>query len=177
MVYHKILVIGNACSGKTNLSRFISNKLDIPVTYVDSLQFDKNLHVRPYKETTKILNQIMSANNRWIIDGFGPLDNLIERFNQADQIIFIDLPIIFNYLWAVQRQFKNIIFKSRPELPEGSSERSFQHTVKLFKTIYQIHTKMRPELLRILGRDQYKNKVLIVDRYKHYKSLFDTSKV
>ena len=174
MVYHKILVIGNACSGKTNLSQFISNNLDIPVTHVDSLQFDKNLNIKPYKETTEILNQIM-LNNRWIIDGFGPLDNLIERFNQADQIIFIDLPIIFNYFWATLRQLKNIISKTRFELPEGSSERSFQHTLKLYKSIYQIHNKMRPELLRIIHMNQYKDKVLLIRTFKHYKSLFDAS--
>ena len=176
MVYHKILVIGNACSGKTTLSRFLSRQLQIAVTYVDSIQFDQNLNVKPYKETTEILNQLMHKNNQWIIDGFGPLDNLIERFNQADYIIMIDLPVWRNYFWAIKRQLANLIKITRPELPSGSSERSLQHTVKLFKSIYQIHTKMRPELLRILNRDQYKNKTLLMSTYDQYKSQFDMSK-
>ncbi len=176
MVYHKILVIGNACSGKTTLSRLLSRQSQIDVTYVDSIQFDKDLNVKPYKETTEILNRIMAQNHQWIIDGFGPLDNLIERFNQADHIVMIDLPVWRNYYWAIKRQFTNLIKIARSELPTGSNERSFHHTVKLFKSIHQIHNKMRPELLRILNRDQYKNKTLIISTYKHYKSQFDTSK-
>ena len=176
MVYHKILVIGNACSGKTTLSRFLSDQSQIPVTYVDSIQFDQILNVKPYKETTEILNQIMHKNNQWIIDGFGPLDNLIERLNQADRIIMIDLPVWRNYFWAIKRQLANLTQRARPELPTGSNERSIHHTVKLFKSIHQIHIKMRPELLRILSRDQYKNKTVLIGTYKQYKSQFDTSK-
>lgn len=176
MVYHKILVIGNACSGKTTLSRFLSNKLQISVTHIDSIQFDQNLNIRPYKETIAILDQIIASKNQWIIDGFGPLDNLIQRFDQADRIILIDLPIWLNYVWAIKRQFRNIFFKARSELPAGADERSPSHTLKLFKTIHQIHTKMRPELLRILYREPYKNKTMILSSYKLYKSHFNTSK-
>ena len=172
---HKILIIGNACSGKTNLSQFIAKKLDIPITHVDSIQFDQNLNMKPYKETTDHINHIMMNNKRWLIDGYGPLDNLIHRFDQADWIILIDLPLWVNYYWAFKRQIKNIFLKSRPELPKGSSERGLQHTLKLFKTIHQIHHKMRPELLRILNREHYKNKTSIISSKKQYKSQFNTS--
>lgn len=157
----KIAVIGNSCGGKTRLSQKLSQKYHLPLVYVDQIQFMTGLKFRPFKESIALL-RTEQAKPKWIIDGFGPLDILEERLKLADQIIMIDLSIYTHYLWAFKRVLKLLIIGQRPELPAGSPERDFKHIIKLFKTIHQVHTKMRPEMLRILSRDNFKQKTIII---------------
>jgi adenylate kinase family enzyme len=147
----RIAIIGNVASGKTRLAHQISKEKNIEITHVDS-------SMRPYKETIEILNQIQEKPS-WIIDGYGPLDILEKRFEMCDQIIFLDPPVWKNYWRLIFRQFKNI-FSPRAELPAGHSELTWDHTLKLFKTASQQHHKMRPELLRILSREENKKKLV-----------------
>ncbi len=156
----RIAIIGNVASGKTRLARKLSKEKNIEITFVDSIQFLPDLSMRPYKETIEILNQVQK-NSSWIIDGYGPLDILEKRFEICDQIIFLDPPIYKNYWRLFFRQVKNIFFP-RQELPSGSNELTWAHTKKLFKTIAQQHKKMRPELVRILNREQNKKKLLLI---------------
>lgn len=163
IAYKKILIIGNSCGGKTYLSRNLAKKLGLPVFHVDSIQFDSQLQIKDHRSTNEIL-KIITKNETWIIDGFGPLDQLFERMNQADLIIFIDRPLWLHYFWAIIRSLQNIFYKKRSELPPDSSERSFNHNLKLIRNIYQVHTKMRPEMKRILKNETYSKKTLILKK-------------
>ncbi len=156
----RIAVIGNSCGGKTWLSRRLAEANGLPLTHSDSLQFDQQLQIRPHQETIRIL-KVIQAHPSWIIDGFGPLDILLERLSLADEIILIDMPLWRHYWWCIKRQTLNV-WKPRSELPKGASEISWHHTKKLFKTIWQQHHKMRPELLRILQREAFRSKVRII---------------
>lgn len=158
---NKIAIIGNACAGKTRLSHKLRQHYNLPLTHVDQIQFTEGLKFRDYKESIHMLNAIQDS-PQWIIDGFGPLDILEKRLALADRIIMIDLPLWIHYFWAIKRVVKNIFVGQRPELPANSSERSLQHIYKLFKTIYQVHTKMRPELLRILSRESLNKKTIYI---------------
>ncbi len=166
----KVAVIGNGGGGKTTLSRQLSDLLNIPVTHVDSIQFLPGMKVRPYSETIEILEKIQ-LQSHWLIDGFGPLDLIERRFGQADKVVFVDFPIWRHYWWCTKRQIKSL-WTTRSELPEGCNEASLSHTMKLFKTLWKVHTQMRPELLRILGRDNLKAKVFYVRTLKDWDQLF-----
>ncbi len=166
----KIAIIGNSCGGKTRLSQSLAKKLQLPLIHVDQIQFMTGLKFRPFAESIQLL-KLEQAKSEWIIDGFGPLDILEERLKLADQIIMIDLPIATHYFWATKRVLKNIFMNQRSELPPNSSERNWSHTVKLFKTIHQVHTKMRPEMLRILSRDAYKQKTLLIQNTQDLNQL------
>ncbi|MDZ4677954.1 MAG: flagellar protein FlaR [Oligoflexia bacterium] len=163
----KILIIGNAAGGKTVLSKSLSKIYDLPHTPVDSIQFLPGMIIRDLNETRKILNEITSQ-EKWLIDGFGPLDLLQKNILLADKIIFVDLPIWRNYLWALKRQFKSL-WSKRIELPEGCNEATLSHTVKLFKTLWRIHSKMRPELLKIMSRDNIKHKTIHIRSMGQWK--------
>ncbi len=156
----RIAIIGNVASGKTTLARQISMDQKIEITHVDSIQFLPGLVLRPYMETIEILNEIQLRPS-WIIDGYGPLDILEKRFSICDQIIFLDPPVWKNYLRLITRLIKNI-FWPRQELPQNSNELNLKHMLKLFKTIKQQNEKMRPELVRILNREQNKKKLFII---------------
>lgn len=166
----KISIIGNSCGGKTRLSQSLAKKFQLPLIHVDQIQFMSGLKFRPFTESIQLL-KLEQAKPKWIIDGFGPLDILEERLKLADQIIMIDLPIATHYFWAFKRVLKNIFMNQRSELPPNSSEKNWNHIVKLFKTIHQVHTKMRPEMLRILSRDAYKQKTQLIQNIKDLNRL------
>ena len=156
----RIAIIGNAASGKTRLARRLGEKYHLPVTHIDSVQFIPPMNIRPLEETRKILNDI-TAQESWIIDGFGPLDLLEKRFARADKIIFIDLPLKTNIIWFLKRQIRNL-WSPRAELPPGCDERSLRHTLKVLSSMRKMHEQMRPELIRILNREGLKNKLQYV---------------
>lgn len=161
MTLSKIAIIGNSCGGKTHLSKKLAHIYNLPLVHVDQIQFLSGLKFRPFKESIEILKAEQAKPN-WIIDGFGPLDILEDRLKLADQIIMIDLPLSTHYFWAFKRVIKLLFTGQRPELPKDSTERDLKHILKLFKTIHQIHTKMRPEMLRILSRENFKHKTVII---------------
>lgn len=156
----KIAVIGNSGGGKTVLTQKLSKKFNLPATHVDSIQFLRGMQIRPHNESIEILRKIQNQ-DQWIIDGYGPLDILQERLALADRIIFIDMPLWRHYWWCTKRQIKNI-WSPRKELPEDCDELTWQHTKKLYQSLWQVHTKMRPEMLRILSQKKLVNKVKII---------------
>lgn len=167
----KIAVIGNACGGKTVLSRRLAELYGLPLIHVDGLQYAENLRLKPFKETIPLLQHEQNK-AAWVIDGFGPLDILEDRLRQADAVVMIDLPVWRHYLWAVKRVIRNIFSGQRSELPPRSSERNIQHIAKLFKTIRQVHAKMRPEMLRILNRDVLKQKTILIHDLDQWSSIY-----
>ncbi len=166
----KIVIIGNAAGGKSKLSRKLGKLHQLPVTHVDSLQFLPGLALRPHQDTLKLLNEVLLQEN-WILDGYGPLDNLENRFQLADRIIFIDLPLWQHYWWLTKRQILNL-WSRRSELPENCNELTWSHSKKMILTIWKTHRLMRPELLRILSRDSLKNKVIVIHNLREWNSLY-----
>jgi adenylate kinase family enzyme len=165
----KIAVIGNAGAGKTVLARQLAKRYHLPITHVDSIQFIAGMKIRPHKESIALLTEVQNQES-WIIDGYGPLDIIEKRFQLADRIVLIDFPLWRHYWWATKRQIQNL-WSPRKELPEGCSELSWEHTKKLYKTIGNVHRLMRPELLRILNRDQNKGKVVWIRNLSQLKRI------
>lgn len=166
----KIAVIGNAGGGKTTLSRRLAQLYHLPLTHVDAIQFVADLKIRPYKESIAILSEIQNQ-SAWIIDGYGPLDIIQQRFQLADKIVFIDFPLWRHYWWCTKRQVLSL-WKPRAELPAGSREATWAHTVKIYKTLWRVHKQMRPELIRILARDSIRDKVLTIRTRGEWGHLF-----
>lgn len=165
----RIVVVGNIAGGKTALSRRLAEIHGLPLTHVDSLQFLPGMKIRPLNETRQTLREI-SEGGAWLIDGYGPLDLIEKRFQAADHVVFVDLPIWRHYWWCTKRQLQNF-WSRREELPEGCDERTWEHTKKLYKTLWQMHTKMRPELLRIFARENLRGKMIFVRSLRDWHRL------
>lgn len=169
---NKIIVIGNAAGGKTVLSRKLSQIHHLPITHVDSIQFLPGLAFRPHNESLKIIDEIL-LQEKWLIDGFGPLDSLEKRFELADRIVFIDLPIWRHYWWFLKRQISSFWTGPRAELPANCDELTWAQTLKIIDHIGKVHKQMRPELIRILSRSQFANKVIKVENLKSWFHLYN----
>lgn len=170
MKLKKISIISNACSGKTRLSRELAKRYNLPLVHVDSIQFLAGMKIRDPEETRKIL-QNTANQEEWIIDGFGPLKIIESRFQKSDLVIFIRFPLWRNYWWCIQRQIK-ALFIRRAELAEGCFEFTISHTLKLFKTIWNVHFGMWPQLDRIFLQDMYKNKIVYVQNLTDLRKLY-----
>ncbi len=172
MSFKKISVIGNACSGKTRLSRALAERYKLPLTHVDSIQFLAGMKIREPAETRKILEDV-SNREVWIIDGFGPLRIIEDRFQKSDVVVFIRFPLWRNYWWCIKRQIKGLFFR-REELPEGCFESTFGQTMKLGKTIWNVHHGMWPQLDRIFLQNIYKNKIIYIRNLSELKKIYNS---
>lgn len=165
----KISVIGNACSGKTTLSRRLAEIYSLPLTHVDSVQFLPGMQLRDRNETRKILADIAKG-PEWIIDGLGPLKIIESRFQLSDQVVFLRLPLWKTYWWLCKRQFQ-ALFHKREELPDGCFEATPRQTLKLFSTIWNVHNGLWPQLDRIFQGEVYRDKILYVRDQAHLKRI------
>lgn len=168
----RIAVIGNACSGKTRLSRALAEIHGLPLTHVDSVQFLSGMQLQDPALTRKILTDI-SDNEKWIIDGFGPLKIIEDRFQKADAVVFIRFPLWRNYWWCTKRQLRGIFFR-RPELPEDCFESTVPQTLKLIKTIWNVHFGMWPQLDRIFKQEIYSKKIVYIRTLADFSKIFDS---
>jgi adenylate kinase family enzyme len=172
-IIQKISVIGNAGSGKTTLSKVLSKIYQLPLTHVDAIQFISDaklgMKVRAHAESIAILNEVQKQ-PAWIIDGYGPLDILESRLSVADKIVMIDFALWRHYFWCSKRQLKSR-WSRRPELPADFNEATWSQTLKLFHTLWKVHKGMRPELLRILSREDLASKTIYIRTLQDWKRL------
>ena len=166
----RIVVVGNAGAGKTTLSRSLAEIHKLPVYHVDSIQFLSGMRIRPHAESIQQLNDIQSR-PQWIIEGYGPLDIIETRFQVADRVVFIDLPLWRHFWWSTKRQI-TLAWSRRKELPEGCDEFSFAQTKKLYRTIWKMHQQMRPQLLKIFARPALRDKMIHIRSYAEWKMAF-----
>lgn len=97
------------------------------------------------------------AQERWIIDGWGSWEIMGERFEEADTIIFVDLPLCQHYWWASKRQVQ-CLFRPRIDGPEGCP--MLLMTWQLFRMIWQVHHTARLPLLHVLASVETRKKVV-----------------
>jgi adenylate kinase family enzyme len=143
----RVAVIGNAGGGKSSLCRKLSKALDIDLFPIDQVQWKPGWVPATYEEIKQHHDEIL-AYDRWIIDGWGPLEVIIERFEAADTIIFVDHPLYIHYWWAIKRQVK-CIFQPRTDGPAGCP--MIPMTWPLLKMIWTIHHHARPHLLDLVN--------------------------
>lgn len=92
----RIAVIGNARGGKSTLCRELSRTLSIPVYAIDQIQWRPGWTPAPSEEIKREHDRIL-AQEYWIIDGWGGFDLIEARFEAADTIILVDLPLAIHY--------------------------------------------------------------------------------
>jgi adenylate kinase family enzyme len=139
----RIAVIGNAGGGKSTLCRQLSAALQLPYFPVDKIQWKPGWKSVSASEFT-IAHDKLLEHGAWIIDGFGPWAEVEKRFDAADTIIFVDLPLWVHYWWATKRQLASI-FWGRPDGPDGCP--MFPVTIRLYRMMWQIHRQARPRLV------------------------------
>lgn len=119
----KISIIGYSGSGKSTLAKKLSNFYNVPVLFLDKVQFLPNWVDRDNEEAKQIIKNFLDENkDGWIIDGNYTKRYLEERLNQADKIIFLNFNrfICFYRAFKRSRKYKG---KTRESMTVGCDEK------------------------------------------------------
>lgn len=115
----KIIVVGNAGSGKTTFATRLSEILGLPLIHLDKEYWRPGWRETP-REAWLEKHKSLIEKDEWIIDGtYGVL--LKERFLEADAVMFMDISRPVCYFNIIRRRLKYNT-KVRPDMPEDCPE-------------------------------------------------------
>ena len=163
----RIAVIGNAGGGKTTMCRKIGSRLNIPVYPIDMIQWKPGWQRATSEEFDRAHESIL-AQNRWMIDGFGPMEAIAKRFALADTLIIVDYPLAIHYWWSMKRQIK-CLFEPRDDLPENCP--MIPKTGELIRVMWRVHTELRPQFLALAQQHQHEKRVILLHSPQEQRKL------
>jgi adenylate kinase family enzyme len=143
----RIAVIGNGGGGKSTLCRTLGERLGLPVHEVDTVQWLPGWQRAPLDETARVLDG-WSADESWIIDGFGPFPVIERRLDRADTIVYVDFPFAQHLWWSAKRQATSRI---RGQAWAGQTRPP--SNLLLLRTLRMVD-RMRPRLLEMVSRGE-----------------------
>lgn len=154
----KIVVVGISAVGKSTFSRKLAQKLDLPLTLMDSIMWKPGWVYVGDNETVRRLDEI-SLQSEWIIEGYVNKEARKFIFERADSIIYLDYSPITSSWRYVKRWWKHRN-DPRPEL-DGSPEKFS------FKFLKLVWTKGEAiSLDKYLKAVEPKNKIVILHSSK-----------
>ncbi len=114
----KVAVFGKSGGGKSIFSKKLSLATGIPLFPLDLIEYLEGGEKVSESEYLQRYNDILSTES-WIIEGFGTMETFKKRLQEADTLIYINLPSRVHY-WRVAKRF----FLSPFIKPEGWPEKS-----------------------------------------------------
>ena len=154
---NKVMIIGNGGGGKTTLAYHIAEQQQLPLTEIDMLQFHAGW-VRTPEAAVRHAIKAVQDSDRWLIDGFGPWDQIEARARLADTIIFVDHPIWVHFWWACERQLAAARGEQRRGGPSNCDLRDVAK--EMFETLWWVHENLRPKLVELVERYQASKQVI-----------------
>ena len=149
---NRIAIIGNAGGGKTTLARTLARTLGLPVTHVDSIEYQSEWNETPVAESDARLAEIAQG-QYWIIEGFGSNSAIENRLELADTAIHVDFPF-WRHLWWVTKRQSKAYEGQRIELPENCPEFSLIFTRELVKFMWKVHREKTPLFRKLMSMKQ-----------------------
>lgn len=146
----KVAVFGNAGGGKSTLSKRLSEITGLPLYILDKVQYQSGGVKLPYEEYKRAHQEILQT-DQWIIDGFGCMETLWPRLDQADTLIHVDLPISVHFWWVTKRLMTGYV---KP--PEGWPERSpiLKSSMNSYRALWLCHKRLTPKYREYIQQAQ-----------------------
>ena len=137
----KVAVFGNAGGGKSTLSKQLAQMTNLPLYVLDKIQYQPGGIKVPEEDYQRIHKEIL-ATEAWLIDGFGSLDTLWIRLDQAETLIYIDLPLPLHFWWVTKRFLTGFFFP-----PDGWPEGSpiLKSSLNSYRNLWLCHKYLSPK--------------------------------
>ena len=150
----RILIIGNAGSGKTTFAKRLAEKLELPLIHLDRLYWCGDWEHLSRDEFDTVL-QAELEKPQWIIDG-NYASTMELRMEACDTVIFLDYPVEL-----CLQGIRNRKGKPRSDLPWLEPEEDDEEFLEFIRN-YPIQN--RPEVLNLLNRYSHKRSFVFTDR-------------
>lgn len=137
----KVAVFGNTGGGKSTLSRKLSEITGLPLYVLDKIKYQAGGIEVPHEDYKRAHQEILAA-DQWIIDGFGCLETLWLRLDQADTLVFVDLPLPVHFWWVTKRFITGYF-----QPPAGWPEKSpiLKSSMNSYQVLWLCHTRLTPK--------------------------------
>jgi hypothetical protein len=153
----RIVVIGNAATGKSTLARHLARRRELPLIEVDRLLWQQGWQLTPESEYSREHAEII-ARDRWVIDGLGRQNSIAERLARSTEIVLIDMPLWMHFWLAAERQVA-WAHGRLGDPPAGSAE--MPPTRELFRTMWEVEQTWMPEIRSICAEAVLEGKQVI----------------
>ena len=161
----KLLITGPVASGKTTLSKILSDYYEIERFEIDEIVHDINNNdkKRSLKEQTKMINKINKDNKSYIIEGVLRKD-LDFILNLVDQIIFLDID-----KKTISKRIKRRYIKQKLKIEKSS----YKPTKDMLNNMYKWNNNFDDkEFLKRLYK--YPKKLIIIKNKKELKKYLNS---
>jgi adenylate kinase family enzyme len=166
----KVAVFGNAGGGKSTLSKRLSEITGLPLHVLDKIQYQSGGTEVPHEDYKQIHEKIL-ATDRWIIDGFGCMETVWLRLNEADSLVFIDLPLYVHFWWVTKR-----LIAGSFNPPEGWPENSpiLKSSINSYRVLWLCHKHLTPRYRQYIEQAQNTKSVYHIRSTEQIAQFFES---
>ena len=121
---------------QSTLARELAAITGLPLYVLDKLHGEV-----PYEEYLRAHTTLVDG-DEWMIDGVGCIKSVWERFEAADTLIHVDLPLAMHVLWVTKRLVKGLFV-----IPEGWPENSpiIRSSIQSYRVLWPCHSRLTPK--------------------------------
>ena len=167
----KIQILGFSGSGKSTLAETLSERLSLPVIYLDTVFWLPGWQMRPREEQTEILTRFLDEHEGgWVIDGNYTKNCYDRRMQEADRILFLNFNR-FLCLWRILKRNHMYQGKSRASMTVGCDEKIDWEFIKW--SFWDSRTKKSLAKYQLL-RETYGDKFIELKNPKMVNAFLET---
>lgn len=153
----KIRIFGGPGSGKTYISKKISEKYNIPHIETDNIRWKSKYSytkARNNEEKEKILNDTLKKNKQWIIDGTTASDWSWKTFKTADKIIILKPNLKKDIERIIKRSTKRIL-----RIDKNQRKETIKGFIGLIKWAKLFKKEVYPNTIKKLKQQKIRHKI------------------
>ncbi|MBW4565214.1 MAG: adenylate kinase [Mojavia pulchra JT2-VF2] len=165
----KVAVFGNAGGGKSTLSKKLSQITGLPLHVLDKIKYQAGGAEVPHEDYKRVHQQIL-ATEQWIIDGFGCMETLWPRLDEADTLVFVDLPL-YVHGWWVTKRFITGYFQPPSGWPDNSP--ILKSSLTSYRVLWLCHKYLTPKYRGYIEQAQNIKSVYHIRSTKQISQFFE----
>ncbi|MGI2902211.1 adenylate kinase [Tolypothrix sp. VBCCA 56010] len=165
----KVAVFGNAGGGKSTLSKRLSQITGLPLHVLDKVKYDSAGTEVPPEDYKRIHQQIL-ATDRWIIDGFGCMETLWLRLDEADSLVYVDLPLYVHFWWVTKRLITGYFI---PPVSWHFNSPILKSSINSYRVLWLCHKYLTPKYREYIKQAQSIKSVYHIRSTKQISQFFE----